>query len=181
MKILLLGAAGQLGSQLRAALSDRGEVVALARGAGGDVTDARAMQRAVQDLRPDAIVNASAYTAVARAEQAPDAAFAVNTLACEMLARLARSVDAWFIHYSTDYVFDGRGSRPWRESDAAGPLSVYGASKLAGEEAIRAIGGKYLVLRTSWVYEPGFANFIGAILNAACKRDSLSVVDDQWG
>jgi dTDP-4-dehydrorhamnose reductase len=181
MKILLAGAGGQLGSQLRTALAVCGDVVALTRASGGDVTDAAAMQRAIDAARPDVIVNATAYTAVDRAEQEPEAAFAVNALACETLARAARAAAAWFIHYSTDYVFDGSGSRPWREDDPALPLSVYGASKLAGEQAIRAVGGKYLVLRTSWVYEPGFANFIGAILGAACKRDALTVVDDQWG
>lgn len=181
MKILLFGADGQLGAQLRTALSPLGELVALSRRNGGDVTDAQAVQRAVQESAPDVIVNASAYTAVDRAESEPDAAFAVNARACETLARAAAATGAWLVHYSTDFVFDGSGSRPWRESDPPAPLSVYGASKLAGETAIRALCPRHLVMRTSWVYEAGRDNFIGAILKAACKRGSLNVVDDQWG
>jgi dTDP-4-dehydrorhamnose reductase len=181
MKILLFGADGQLGSQLRSVLAPLGEVAALSRRNGGDVTDAQAVQRAVREHAPGAIVNASAYTAVDRAESEPEAAFAVNTRACETLARAARESGAWLVHYSTDYVFDGSGSRAWREDDATAPLSVYGASKLAGEDAIRAVCPQHLILRTSWVYEAGRDNFIGAILKAACKRDALTVVDDQWG
>jgi dTDP-4-dehydrorhamnose reductase len=127
------------------------------------------------------IVNAAAYTAVDRAESEPEVAFAINGLACETLAQEALAAGAWVVHYSTDYVFDGSGTRPWRESDATAPLSVYGTSKLAGEQAIRAACPHHLVLRTSWVYEAGRDNFIGAILKAACKREQLSVVDDQWG
>jgi dTDP-4-dehydrorhamnose reductase len=181
MNILLFGADGQLGLQLRFALAPLGEVVALTRRNGGDVCDALAVQRAMREHAPGVIVNASAYTAVDRAESEPDAAFAVNARACETLARAADEAGAWLVHYSTDYVFDGSGSRPWREDDATAPLSVYGASKLAGEEAIRALCPRHVVLRTSWVYEAGRDNFIGAILKAACKRDALTVVDDQWG
>jgi dTDP-4-dehydrorhamnose reductase len=185
VKTLLFGADGQLGSQLAsllpAALAPLGEVVALTRRNGGDVTDPQAVQRAVHEHQPQVIVNASAYTAVDRAESEPDAAFAVNALACETMARAAHEAGAWFVHYSTDYVFDGSGTQPWRESDATAPLSVYGASKLAGEKAIQAVCPRHVILRTSWVYEPGRDNFIGAILKAACKRDSLTVVDDQWG
>jgi dTDP-4-dehydrorhamnose reductase len=179
MKLLLLGADGQLGRELQTALGPLGEVVAL--GSGHDIADAQAMRRAVHESQPDAIVNAAAYTAVDRAETDRDRAWAVNAQACETLAREADARGAWLVHYSTDYVFDGSGSRPWREDDAARPLGVYGASKLAGEEAIRRLCTRHLILRTSWVYEAGRANFIGAILGAACKRDSLTVVDDQWG
>lgn len=181
MKILLLGADGQLGAELRSALPRAGTVIALSRRNGGDVTDAQALRSAVQASAPDFIVNASAYTAVDRAESEPDAAYAVNARACETLAQTAVEAGAWLVHYSTDFVFDGSGSRPWRETDAPAPLSVYGASKLAGEDAIRATCPHHVILRTSWVYEAGRDNFIGAILKAACKRESLNVVDDQWG
>lgn len=179
MKLLLLGADGQLGRELRAALAPLGEVVAL--GSDHDVSDAAVMRRALDASRPDAIVNASAYTAVDRAEQEVDRAWDVNARACEMLAREAQSRGAWLFHYSTDYVFDGSGSRPWTEDDAPHPLGVYGASKLAGEQAIREHCDRHVILRTSWVYEAGRNNFIGAILKAACVRDTLTVVDDQWG
>lgn len=181
MKILLFGADGQLGSQLPAALAPLGEVAALTRRSGGDVTDGEGVRRAIGEHAPDVVVNASAYTAVDRAESEPEAAFAVNAHACETLARAAHEAGAWLVHYSTDFVFDGSGTRPWGEDDAPAPLSVYGASKLAGEDAIRALCPRHMVLRTSWVYEAGRDNFIGAILNAACKRESLTVVDDQWG
>jgi dTDP-4-dehydrorhamnose reductase len=161
-------------------LAPLGELTALAR-SEADLRHRDVLRRTVRQVRPDVVVNAAAYTAVDRAETEPDTAFAVNTLACETLAREAHGVDAWMVHYSTDYVFDGSGARPWREDDATAPLSVYGASKLGGEQAIRAICPRHLILRTSWVYEAGRDNFIGAILKAACKRDSLTVVDDQWG
>ena len=179
MKLLLLGADGQLGREQRAALAPLGEVAAF--GSSLDVADAQAVQRAVRETRPNAIVNASAYTAVDRAETEVDRAYAVNARACETLAREAQALGAWLVHYSTDYVFDGSGSRPWREDDEARPLGVYGASKLEGEKAVRALCDRHLVLRTSWVYEAGRSNFIGAILKAAMARDSLTVVDDQWG
>jgi dTDP-4-dehydrorhamnose reductase len=179
MKLLLLGADGQLGRELRTSLAPLGEVTAL--GSGHDVSDPAAMRAAIDEARPDAIVNASAYTAVDRAETDADRAYAVNARACEFLAREAQATGAWLVHYSTDYVFDGSGSRPWREDDAARPLGVYGASKLAGEEAVRAHCERHILLRTSWVYEAGRSNFIGAILKAACSRDSLAVVEDQWG
>lgn len=179
MKLLLLGADGQLGRELRAALAPLGDVLAL--GTGHDITDEAAMRAAVRHAEPDAIVNAAAYTAVDRAESEPQLAHAVNAKACETLARAAQAAGAWLVHYSTDYVFDGTGSKPWCEDDPANPLGVYGASKLAGEHAIRTLCERHVVLRTSWVYEAGRANFIGAILKAACTRDALTVVDDQWG
>ena len=179
MKILLLGADGQLGRESRTTLTALGDVTAL--GSGNDVSDAAAMQRVIRELKPHAIVNASAYTAVDKAETDAERAYAVNAHACETLAREAQARGAWLVHYSTDYVFDGSGSRPWREDDATAPLGVYGASKLAGERAIRSNCDRHLILRTSWVYEAGRGNFIGAILKAACSRDSLTVVDDQWG
>lgn len=179
MKLLLLGADGQLGRQLRAALAPLGEVTALGR--RHDITDSAAVRAAIDAARPDAIVNAAAYTAVDRAESEPAAAHAVNAHACETLAREAQARGAWLVHYSTDYVFDGSGSRPWSEDDPPRPLNVYGASKLAGEQAIRAHCERHLILRTSWVYGPSSRNFLTAILDAARRRESLPVVDDQWG
>ncbi|HTH80439.1 MAG TPA: dTDP-4-dehydrorhamnose reductase [Ramlibacter sp.] len=181
MKILLFGADGQLGTQLRTTLAALGDVLALSRQNGGDVTDADAVRRAVTQFAPDAIVNAAAYTAVDRAESEPDAAYAVNALACETLARAAQDCGAWLVHYSTDYVFDGSGTRPWREDDVPAPLSVYGASKLAGEEAIREHCERHIILRTSWVFSSTGANFVKSILAAARDRESLTVVNDQWG
>jgi dTDP-4-dehydrorhamnose reductase len=181
MKILLFGADGQLGSQLRTTLAGLGDVVALSRTSGGDVTDAAAVQRAVRDHAPGAIVNAAAYTAVDRAESEPDAAYAVNAAGCETLARAAQAAGAWLVHYSTDYVFDGSGSRPWRETDPTAPLNVYGASKLAGEVAIRTHCERHAILRTSWVFGSSGSNFLKSILAAARERESLTVVEDQWG
>jgi dTDP-4-dehydrorhamnose reductase len=181
LKILLFGADGQLGTQLRTTLAALGDVLALSRHNGGDVTDADAVRRAVREFAPDAIVNAAAYTAVDRAESEPDAAYAVNARACETLARAAQDSGAWLVHYSTDYVFDGSGSRPWKEDDAPAPLSVYGASKLAGEEAIRSHCEHHVILRTSWVFGSTGSNFVKSILAAARDRESLTVVNDQWG
>jgi dTDP-4-dehydrorhamnose reductase len=166
---------------LRTTLAALGDVLALSRQNGGDVTHANAVRRSVTDFAPDAIVNASAYTAVDRAESDPDAAYAVNARACETLARAAQDSGAWIVHYSTDYVFDGSGTRPWREDDVTAPLSVYGASKLAGEDAIREHCERHIILRTSWVFSCTGANFVKSILAAACDRESLTVVDDQWG
>ena len=179
MNIVLLGADGQLGQQLRVALAGLGPLLALGRGT--DIADFDALADAIRQHQPQAIVNAAAYTAVDKAEDEPDRAYAVNARACELLAREAQRFGAWLVHYSTDYVFDGSGSRPWREDDTPAPLNVYGASKLAGETAIRAGCDRHLILRTSWVYESGRSNFINSILKAACSRDSLTVVDDQWG
>lgn len=185
MKILLFGAQGQLGRRLAAALPLIGDVTALGRsgdaGLCGDLADARGLAETVRAVEPDLIVNAAAYTAVDRAESEPAAAHAVNAAACEVLAREAARLGAWLVHYSTDYVFDGSGSRPWRETDPTAPLNVYGRTKLEGEQAIAATHPLHLVLRTSWVYDSGGQNFLKAILRAAQQRDSLQVVDDQWG
>lgn len=177
MNLLLLGAGGQLGTQLRTALAALGDVHA----PRCDIADAAAVRAAVAAANFDVIVNAAAYTAVDRAETERDAAFAVNATACETLAHAAQASGAWLVHYSTDYVYDGSGTHPWRETDKAAPLNVYGASKLAGDDAIRRICARHLILRTSWVYETARDNFIASILKAACKREALAVVDDQWG
>jgi dTDP-4-dehydrorhamnose reductase len=185
MKILLLGADGQLGRRLRERLGPQVQLVALGRSGDGtlcgDLADAAGLAATVRSVHPDVIVNAAAYTAVDRAETERDQAFAVNAIACGVLAREAKAIGAWLVHYSTDYVFDGSGEQPWRENDRAAPLNTYGQSKLAGEEAIAAEGGTAIVLRTSWVFDSAGHNFLTAILDAARTRESLRVVDDQWG
>ncbi|WP_332815918.1 dTDP-4-dehydrorhamnose reductase [Ramlibacter sp.] len=184
MKILLFGARGQVGWQLQRSLAVLGEVVALDRhstGACGDLRNAEGIAATVAQVAPQVVVNAAAYTAVDRAEDEPDLAFAINARACEALARAAARIDAWVIHYSTDYVYDGSGEQPWREGDPAGPLGVYGRSKLAGDEAIARETPRHLVLRTSWVFDSWGQNFAKSILKAAAVRDELAVVADQWG
>jgi len=192
MKILLLGASGQLGWQLARSLSVLGEVLALDRrgtasapgehaGLCGDLADSEGLARTVRACAPQAIVNAAAFTAVDRAEAEPEAAFAINAQAVEVLAREAQRAGAWLLHYSTDYVFDGSGSRAWTEADRTAPLNAYGRSKLAGEEAVRAHCTRHLILRTSWVFDAWGQNFLKTILRAASQRDTLDVVDDQWG
>jgi dTDP-4-dehydrorhamnose reductase len=184
MKILLLGAQGQVGWQLRRSLAVVGEVTALARGSeplSGDLSQPQALARTVQQVAPQLIVNAAAYTAVDKAESEREQAFAINADACAVLAREAERLGAWLIHYSTDYVFDGRGERPWTEADATSPVNAYGASKLAGEEAIARETSSHVILRTSWVYDTWGQNFLKSILRAAAQRESLNVVADQWG
>ena len=185
MKILLFGRNGQVGWELQRSLAPLGEVVALgsqgAEGLCGDFADAQGVARTVRQVRPDAIVNAAAYTAVDRAESEPDLAERVNAVAPGAIAEAAREIGAWLVHYSTDYVFDGSGTRPWRESDPTGPLSVYGRTKLEGEKRIAEAHGKHLVLRTSWVYGSRGGNFAKTMLRLARERDRLTVVDDQFG
>jgi dTDP-4-dehydrorhamnose reductase len=183
MKILLLGSRGQVGWQLARSLSVLGELTALHRDAGGlcgDLAQPAALTATIRSLAPDVIVNAAAYTAVDRAESERDAAFAINADACEILAAEARRLGAWLVHYSTDYVFNGKSAHPWTEADATGPVNVYGQSKLAGEQAV-ARCERHLVLRTSWVFDTWGQNFLKSILRAAAQRESLTVVSDQWG
>lgn len=184
MKLLLLGCRGQLGWELQRSLSALGDVTALHRASApfcGDLARPDALAGTVRALRPDAIVNAAAYTAVDKAETEHDAAFAINGTACGVLAREAQAAGAWLVHFSTDYVFDGSGNRPWTEDDATGPINVYGASKLAGEQAIRDACPRHLIFRTSWVYEAWGGNFLKSMLRLARDRDSLKIVADQWG
>jgi dTDP-4-dehydrorhamnose reductase len=185
MKILLLGKNGQLGWELQRALAPLGELVALDRagedGLSGDLAKPAALADTVRALAPDVIVNAAAHTAVDRAESEPALARAINTEAVAALAAEAARLGAWLIHYSTDYVFDGSGTRPWREDDPTGPLSVYGATKLAGEEAIRASGCAHLIFRTSWVYAARGGNFAKTMLRLAAERERLTVIADQHG
>lgn len=185
MKILLLGKNGQVGWELQRALAPLGELVALDRQGGqglcGDLADLDALAATVRSLAPQVIVNAAAYTAVDKAESEPESALRINGEAPGVLAREAERLGAWLVHYSTDYVFDGSGEQPWREDAPTGPLSVYGRSKLAGEQAIAASGAKALVLRTSWVYAARGGNFARTMLRLAGERDALRVIDDQVG
>ena len=182
MKILLLGKNGQVGWQLQRALAPLGEIVALERkDAGGDLADPQGLAAAVRTAKPQVIVNAAAYTAVDKAESEPQLARLINTEAPAALAREAAASGALLVHYSTDYVFDGSGSAPWQESDATGPLNVYGATKLAGEQAIAASGCAHLTFRTSWVYAAHGDNFIKTMLRLAATRERLTVIDDQKG
>jgi dTDP-4-dehydrorhamnose reductase len=185
MKILLLGKNGQVGWELQRALAPLGELVCLDRsglaGLSGDLADPPALARSVHSLRPDVIVNAAAYTAVDKAETEVELATAINARAPAALAEAAASTGAWLVHYSTDYVFDGAGSTARSESDPTGPLSVYGRTKLEGEEAILASGARHLIFRTSWVYAARGGNFARTMLRLACERDRLRVIDDQVG
>lgn len=185
MKILLLGKNGQVGWELQRSLAVMGEVVALGRSGRdelvGDLTDLAGLERTVQAVRPQVIVNAAAYTAVDKAESEPELARTINALAPGLLAQAAVRQNALLVHYSTDYVFDGSGSKPWRESDATAPLSVYGRTKLEGEQAIAASSCRHLILRTSWVYAARGGNFAKTMLRLAQERERLTVIDDQWG
>ncbi|MGI4842062.1 MAG: dTDP-4-dehydrorhamnose reductase [Janthinobacterium lividum] len=180
MKILLFGKSGQLGWELQRSLAALGEVHASGR-LEADFGDVEALRASVRDYRPDIIVNAAAYTAVDRAEGDERTAHGINALAPGVLAEAARECGAWLVHYSTDYVFDGRKESPYREDDRANPLSVYGRTKFEGEERIRASGAHHLILRTSWVFGPHGANFPKTILRLARERPQLEVVADQFG
>jgi len=184
MKILLFGKNGQVGWELQRSLAPLGELVALDAGSRepcGDFTDPDGLVRTIRAVAPDVIVNAAAYTAVDKAESEPELARAVNALAPAVLACEAKLGNAWLIHYSTDYVFDGSGDKPWRETDPAAPLNVYGATKLEGEQFILQSGCKHLIFRTSWVYGARGGNFAKTMLRLAQERDSLNVIDDQIG
>ena len=185
MKILLLGKNGQVGWELQRSLAPLGALIALDRhGAGtlcGDIGDLDGLAATVRAVQPQVIVNAAAYTAVDKAEGEPEGAQRLNALAPGVMAREAAACGALLVHYSTDYVFDGSGDRPWREDDATGPLSVYGRTKLEGEQAIVASGCAHLILRTSWVYAARGGNFARTMLRLARQQPRLTVIDDQWG
>lgn len=184
MKILLLGKDGQVGWELQRSLAPLGEVLALnsrSEGYCGDLADLPGLARTVQDWAPEVIVNAAAYTAVDKAESEREQAFRVNAEAVGVLAEAAAASGALLVHYSTDYVFPGQGVTPWRETDDVGPLNVYGQSKLAGEQAIQASGCKHLIFRTCWVYAARGNNFARTMLRLASERDTLGVIDDQFG
>ena len=184
MKILLLGKNGQVGWELQRSLQPLGEVIALDRNSEplcGDLLQPAQLAQTVRALAPDVIVNAAAYTAVDKAESDAQAARTINAESAGVLAREAKACGAWLVHFSTDYVFNGGGTAPWREDDATGPLSVYGQTKLEGEQLIAASGAKHLILRTSWVYAARGGNFAKTMLRLAQEREKLAVIDDQWG
>jgi dTDP-4-dehydrorhamnose reductase len=181
MKILLLGKNGQVGWELQRSLAPLGEVIALDRHNGGDLSDLSALAETVQRIAPNVIVNAAAHTAVDKAESEVELAMTLNAYAPQLLAQQAKKLNASLIHYSTDYVFDGSGDIAWREEDAVAPLNVYGKSKLAGEQFIQQSGCRHLIFRTSWVYGARGGNFAKTMLRLASERDSLSVINDQFG
>ena len=184
MKILLLGKGGQVGWELQRSLAPLGELVALDRHSQelcGDLANLPGLAHTVQTVRPDLIVNAAAHTAVDKAESEPDLARLINATAPGVLAQEAHKLGAWLVHYSTDYVFDGSGTRPWTEADTPAPLSVYGQTKLEGEQLIAQYCKNHLIFRTSWVYAARGSNFAKTMLRLAQERERLTVVDDQWG
>ena len=183
-RILLLGAKGQVGWELRRSLAPLGDVVALDRHSTdfcGDISDLSGLAQTVRRVAPHVIVNAAAHTAVDKAESEPALANTLNALAPGVLAQEASRLGALLVHYSTDYVFDGSGTTPWQESDATGPLSVYGRTKLDGEERIQATCPKHLIFRTSWVYAARGGNFAKTMLRLAQEREQLTVIEDQFG
>ncbi|MEY4694085.1 MAG: dTDP-4-dehydrorhamnose reductase [Pseudomonadota bacterium] len=184
MKILLLGKNGQVGWELQRSLAPLGDVLALDRHSTdfcGDLAQPDRLAQSVRAYQPDVIVNAAAHTAVDKAESEPELARTLNAWAPAALAQVAAEVGACLVHYSTDYVFNGEGDRPWQEDDATGPLSVYGQTKRAGEQAIVASGCRHLIFRTSWVYAARGGNFAKTMLRLAAERERLTVIDDQWG
>ena len=190
MKLLLLGATGQVGHELRTALAPLGEVIAATRGgqlADGtpclraDLADARSLAEALDTAQAAVVVNAAAYTAVDRAEDEPELAERINHRALGEIGAWAAHYGARVVHYSTDYVFDGSAARPYREDDPTAPLGVYGRTKLAGEEAVRASGAAHLIFRTAWVYAAHGHNFLRTMLRLAGEREELRVVADQIG
>ncbi len=178
--ILILGAGGQVGTELQRSFVGAGEVIACDRKVA-DFSTPEELRPMIARLQPAIILNAAAYTAVDRAESEPELAMTINAQAPRVLAEEAAKLDALLVHYSTDYVFDGSKKSPWVESDAPNPLNVYGHTKLAGEDAIREVGGKYLIFRTSWVYGPHGNNFLRTMLRLGRERDQLKIVDDQFG
>ncbi len=185
MKILLFGKNGQVGWELQRSLASVGEIIALdvedKIGMWGDFSKPHLLAETVRTVAPDVIVNAAAHTAVDKAESEPELSRVINAVAPTVLAQSARDCGALLIHYSTDYIFDGSGNHFRKEEEATGPLSVYGETKLEGEEAIRASGCKHLIFRTSWVYAARGGNFAKTMLRLAQEREALSVIDDQVG
>jgi len=186
MRIVVLGAGGQVGFELVRAWAPLADVVAATRDGAADtlradLADTGSLAAALDEARADVLVNAAAYTAVDRAEDEPDLADRINHLAVGEMAAWAKRNGKRVVHYSTDYVFDGASTRPYREDDATAPLGAYGLSKRAGEEALRASGARHLIVRTAWVYAARGHNFLRTMLRLAGERDELRVVADQVG
>lgn len=184
MKILLFGKNGQVGWELQRSLAPLGELIALNSTSEefcGDLTNLIGLKRTIRKIAPDVIVNATAYTAVDKAESEPELAHVLNAQAPDILAQEAKQLNAWLVHYSTDYVFNGASNQPYLETDVTDPLNIYGKTKLEGEKNIITSGCSYLIFRTSWVYATNGSNFIKTILRLAQQRDKLEVVTDQVG
>ena len=186
MNIVLLGPDGQVGWELQRALQPLGHVTCLPRSTPGsdlcgDLAQPERLAASLRRLQPDAVVNAAAYTAVDKAESEPALAHTINALAVGAIAQVMVERGGWLLHYSTDYVFDGSGDQPRDETAATGPLNVYGSSKLAGEDLVRASGCRHLILRTSWVHAARGGNFVRTMLRLAVERDRMTVIDDQIG
>ena len=184
LKVLLFGKGGQVGWELQRSLSPLGELVALdfdSHDHCGDFTNLEGLANTVRDVQPDVIVNAAAHTAVDRAESEPELARMINALAPGVLAEAAQRAGSILVHYSTDYVFDGSGIKGWLETDTTNPLSVYGKTKLEGEQLVAAHCAKHLIFRTSWVYAAKGGNFAKTMLRLAKERDALTVINDQMG
>lgn len=180
LRILLTGKNGQVGSELARLLPSVGELTAFGR-AELDLANPNALRRAIADVRPNLIINAAAYTAVDQAEKEEALARAINTDAPAVIAEQAKKIGAFLVHFSTDYVFDGSKRSPYTEDDPTNPLSAYGRTKLAGEEAIRSSGVPHLILRTAWVYATSGKNFLLTVLRLASTREELRIVNDQFG
>ena len=180
MKILITGQHGQVSRELQQQLQTSAQLIVLGRD-GLDLANPDQIRQQVRSHRPDLIINAAAHTAVDQAESEPDAAFAINAIAPGILAEEAKTLGIALIHYSTDYVFDGSKPAPYTEADTPNPLGVYGQSKLAGEQAIAAVGGQYLILRTSWVYSSHGKNFLLTMRRLLQEKPHMRIVDDQIG
>lgn len=179
-KILLTGKDGQVGWELQRTLSPLGKVWSFDR-VSLNLQDSEALSKVIRDIKPDLIVNAAAYTAVDKAEEDQHAAYNVNGVAPGIMAEEAKRCGALLVHYSTDYVFDGQSKKPYLENDAVAPLNMYGKTKLQGEQAIQAVSGKHLILRTSWVYGMRGKNFLLTMLRLGQEKDLLKIVSDQIG
>ena len=184
LKVLLFGKGGQVGWELQRSLAPLGELIALdfdSQDYCGDFTNLQGLAKTVQDIQPDVIINAAAHTAVDKAESEPELSRTINALAPGVLAEAAQRAGATLVHYSTDYVFDGSGTQSWLETDPTNPLSVYGKTKLEGEQLVSANCAKHLIFRTSWVYAAKGGNFAKTMLRLAKERDALTVINDQMG
>jgi dTDP-4-dehydrorhamnose reductase len=180
LNIVVVGRSGQIAWDLQSLLTGLGQVTAIGR-PEIDLAFPESLRQVIRQLKPAVLVNAAAYTTVDRAEAEPELAMTINADAPRVMAEEAKRLNALFVSYSTDYVFDGRKASPYTEMDVTNPLSVYGASKLAGDRAVEAVAGDYLIFRTTWVYAPRGKNFLLTIMKAAAERDELRVVDDQIG